>query len=265
MLTRDQILHRAETGQRENRNLDFKSVFDPAAPADWCEIIKDMIALANSGGGAIVVGLNDDATSSGFDVRPLLDIDGADVTNRIQRYTGFQFADFELVPLVREGNSVVAIVVLAADVPIVFQKPGTYQVEDGRQKTAFSQGTVYFRHGSKSEPGCRDDLLRWRDEEVAARRKEWMRGVKQVIEAPRGSTFQVVAPRRAQGEILDARIGNDPNALVVRLQNPEEAYPHRQSDVIRLVNERLPGGRRISTHDIQCIRAHHDISPSYSR
>ena len=37
--------------------------------------------------------------------------------------------------------------------PIVFTRPGTYSVEGGRQKTAFSQGTVYFRHGAKKRPG----------------------------------------------------------------------------------------------------------------
>jgi hypothetical protein len=29
--------------------------------------------------------------------------------------------------------------------PIVFSKPGTYDIGGGKQKTAFSAGTVYFQ------------------------------------------------------------------------------------------------------------------------
>ncbi len=38
----------------ESQRLDFKRQVDPASPADWCELIKDIVAIANSGGGTIV-------------------------------------------------------------------------------------------------------------------------------------------------------------------------------------------------------------------
>ena len=34
--------------------------FDPAATQDWCEVVKDIVAMANSGGGYVVFGVNDD-------------------------------------------------------------------------------------------------------------------------------------------------------------------------------------------------------------
>ncbi len=44
---------------------------------------------------------------------------------------------------------------------MVFTRNGTDVTIKGKQKPAFVQGTVYFRHGAKSEPGNRDDLEDW--------------------------------------------------------------------------------------------------------
>jgi hypothetical protein len=45
---------------RESRGLDFKEQFNPDVPGEWCRLIKDnIVAIANSGGGWIVVGVKD--------------------------------------------------------------------------------------------------------------------------------------------------------------------------------------------------------------
>jgi predicted HTH transcriptional regulator len=92
-IDRSKLLERAENAKRESKYLDFKREFDIASPASWCEIVKDIVAFANSGGGVIVFGVNNDGAASGADVSALLGLDIADVTNKINRYTGFQFAD----------------------------------------------------------------------------------------------------------------------------------------------------------------------------
>ena len=40
-------------GRCETASLDFKSEFNPNSNQDWCEVIKDIAAIANSGGGII--------------------------------------------------------------------------------------------------------------------------------------------------------------------------------------------------------------------
>ncbi len=49
-----------EKADNETAGLDFKAAFDPKAAQDWCELIKDVVAMANSGGGIVVFGINDD-------------------------------------------------------------------------------------------------------------------------------------------------------------------------------------------------------------
>src|SRR5712692_2586706 len=81
----------------ESATVDFKASFDPQSKGDWCELIKDMIAMTNSGGGNLIVGVADDGSFSGCDIKPLLDTDPADVTNHIHSYTDQHFAAFEIV------------------------------------------------------------------------------------------------------------------------------------------------------------------------
>jgi hypothetical protein len=50
-------VERAERAKRESRTLDFKEHFDPEVGAEWPELVKDLVAMANSGGGLIVVGV----------------------------------------------------------------------------------------------------------------------------------------------------------------------------------------------------------------
>jgi Putative DNA-binding domain len=57
---------------REGKTVDFKSQFDPASEAECTEFVKDLVAMANSGGGFILIGVQDDAELSGADISSVL-------------------------------------------------------------------------------------------------------------------------------------------------------------------------------------------------
>lgn len=67
---KDRQLKRAQEARRESRSIEFKKEFDPRSPRDWCELLKDIAAIANSGGGFIIFG----ADSRGFPVAAELDL-----------------------------------------------------------------------------------------------------------------------------------------------------------------------------------------------
>jgi predicted HTH transcriptional regulator len=56
----------------ESATIDFKREFDPTSPPGWCELVKDVVAMANSGGGTILIGVNDDGSPSGCDITTAL-------------------------------------------------------------------------------------------------------------------------------------------------------------------------------------------------
>src|SRR2546428_273405 len=103
----------------ESESVEYKSSFDPTAGADWLEIIKDIVALANSGGGLIIFGVDDDGHLSGFDINCLIRMDPADLTNKMSKYTGQQFAGFEFLETERDSQPLFAILVHGVANPMV--------------------------------------------------------------------------------------------------------------------------------------------------
>jgi Schlafen, AlbA_2 len=257
IVDRTKLLGLAGSAEHETKYVDFKRDFDQQSGEAWCAIVKDIVAFANSGGGIIVFGIEDDATPTVVDVSTVRNCDTADITNKIAKYTGYQFSEIEILDIRRGNKRYPAFLISAVDVPIVFTKPGTYDVGGGKQKTAFAQGTVYFRHGSKSEPAAQDDLARWRDRQISNARKTWLGGIRKVVEAPPGQsvvvTTQVPKGQKPTGPVIHAVITGDAGASQFVPSNAGEIWPHRQKDLLNAVNAKLPKGKSINTHDVQCI------------
>ena len=259
---RERTIARAELAQRESKQLDFKREFDTASNEAWCEVIKDIVAFANSGGGIILFGPENNGTDAGVNCSSLIEYDIADITNKIFKYTGNQFADLEIVEVARSGRHYPAFLISRSDVPIIFTRPGTYDAGGGKQKTAFSQGTVYFRHGGKSEPGDQDDLIAWRDRELANLRRSMLQGMRKVVEAPMGHTVSILPTEMtlgAQSGTFEARITDNPDAPAISIRNTAELYPHRQKDLLKAINDSLPTGRRVNSHDLRCVSLKIDL------
>ncbi|MCL5019983.1 MAG: ATP-binding protein [Patescibacteria group bacterium] len=209
------LIQKALEAKRESKPIEFKEYFDPTSNSDWCEIIKDIVAIANSGGGVILIGV--DNAGKPCDTLPdaISHIDPADISNKIYKYTGSTDLTFEISEVKKEERNILAFAIQPATIPIVFIKPGTYDVGSGKQHSAFSVGTIYFRHGAKSEPGTTEDIrkvIEWRLETI---RKTWIKGLRKVVQAPQGSQILTVLPSgRIDGSI---RAVKDPKATPVFL------------------------------------------------
>src|SRR5437588_10308492 len=78
--------------KNESKSVDFKSAFDPDCAADWCELLKDIVAMANSGGGTVLIGVADDGQCTGrLSTFKILQPAPAKTTDKIANSTGRQF------------------------------------------------------------------------------------------------------------------------------------------------------------------------------
>jgi predicted HTH transcriptional regulator len=84
-------LQKAASAKRENKRIEFIDRFDPKQTKDWCEIVKEIVAIANSGGGAIVIGVRNDGSPSTKNISAFLELDPARITDQIAKYTDEQF------------------------------------------------------------------------------------------------------------------------------------------------------------------------------
>ncbi|MEA2373468.1 MAG: putative DNA-binding domain [Solirubrobacteraceae bacterium] len=256
-------IERAERAKRESRTLDFKEQFDPSSAAEWPELVKDFVAMANSGGGLIVVGVCNDGTASPTSVALVLSLDPAKITDQIERYTGVEFGDFEIHEAERGRKKVAVIEIGAAgDAPLAFTKPGTYvpSRETSKQKTAFSKGTVYFRHGAKSAPGTTADLRVFIERRIEIVRELWLGRVRQVIESPEQARVAMIQATDEGGVPTEIRLTDDPAALVYGKLDPDLTHPFRQTELIDEINRQLPAGLSVNRHDVLCVRQTYGIT-----
>lgn len=261
-LVDDQALRAALDRTSEVADVDFKGEFDVKSSGDWLGLLKDIAALSNAGGGIVLFGLNDYGQPTGKDVSSLLEVDPADLTNRIHKYTSSHFHQFEFVECQKGEAQIVALFVGVSKTPIVFTRVGTFEPTPGQQKTLFSVGTVYFRHGAKSEPGTSDDLRQFIDRQLDEIKKSWLDGISKVVEAPPGARIAIVAPGAQSaiaGGALPLRLTDDPAAPAYYAVPIDTTHPYRQKEVVKEVNAKLAERRSITTHDILCIRRAHEI------
>lgn len=127
------LVEKALGAKRESKSVDFKQGFDCDSKGDWCEVIKDLVAMANSGGGIVVFGLGNTGESVGFDCTRLAALDPADVANKIGPYIGSSNFAFSIVDLQKGSCDLVAFLVEATATPYVFEQQDHIQTYSASQ------------------------------------------------------------------------------------------------------------------------------------
>ena len=240
--------------KRESRAVEFKQEFQPSEAAQSLEILKDIAAIANSGGGTLAIGLDNSGKPLGKDVSAVLAHDHAKYCDLVHKYTNQNYCDFEVVEVRKNGHQIAVFVINSPDFPLVFEKPGTYAVGKD-QRTAFGQGTVYFRHGAKSEHGTSDDLRRFMQQRMREMQEQLMKGLRKVSEAPRGSQVRVVpsiSASHSDGNAMPFRITNDAKAEGVMAIDRGRICPYRRKEVLQKLKEHLPD-KPVSTFDLSVV------------
>lgn len=255
-MTEAKLIEVARTATAETAIVDFKASFDPAERGDWCELIKDIVAMANSGGGCIVIGCDSNGQRTPWVPDKLRTLDPAHVADQLNKYVE-GCHDIATIRWVHRGPDEVPVFIIGdIGIPRVFVNLGGYESPPGRAKQAFPKGAMYFRHGAKSEPAEQSDLAYSIERCIEQVREKWLGNIRRVMEAPAGARVEIVSADVRATSTADAspvRIVNDASVPAIRLLNPDDTHPHRQKDVVALLNDRLKQ-KAVTSFDIQCLR-----------
>ena len=189
--------------------------------------------------------------------------------NKVHKYTELQFSGFRSFEILRQDSRFAALDIEGVRFPIVFSAPGTYEIAAGKQKTAFSKGTVYFRHGPKSEAGSSDDLRAALDRELERVRSFWMDGITKVVKAPEGSQVQIVqqavALMPATDDTQKIRLTVGGEGPEFRVVDNDQLYPYRAKELVEQLKKKIQP-RTVTSYDIQVVRKVHGIdnNPNFS-
>ena len=247
MAETNRFLNRAADAKRSSKRVELNDGFDPHAPGAWLELVRDMAALANSGGGVVV--LNGD-------------LEEEQLHEELAGHAEPEFEAFELHDITRGGKPATAVVVEGvANTPLVFTRTGRYRSAEGDEHVAFARGGLYFRHGAKSEPATGADVRDFIKRQLDATRSQWLANIRQVMHAPDGAEVAVIetAERDEEGRPTLIRLTTDPHAPLYGQVDPDRSHPYRQKEVIREVNARLDG-EGVNAFDVLSVRRVHSIS-----
>jgi hypothetical protein len=241
------FLSRAAEARRSSKRVELNEAFDAQVPGVWLELVRDVAALANSGGGVVVLSGN---------------VEEEQLHEELARHAEPEFEAFELHGITRSGGPATAVVVEGvANTPLVFTRTGRYRDADGDEHVAFARGGLYFRHGAKSEPATGADVRDFIKRQLEATRSQWLANIRQVMHAPDGAEVAVIetAERDDEGRPTLIRLTTDPHAPLYGQVDPDRSHPYRQKEVIREVNTRLDGAV-VNAFDVLSVRRVHAIS-----
>ena len=188
----------------ESTTADLKVMFDSVIPGAVLELIKDLVAFANSGGGTIRVGATE-TSQPGVPEAALDTLDGARISDQINKYVAPCRARVSHeVTGNGDGRFVMDLSIEACDrYPLVFSKQGQY-ASTPKPVMVFREGDIYVRHGAKSERATYEDIVAIIERAVASNRDEIFRRIDQLAHLPEGyvPVFQTPARIVASPETL---------------------------------------------------------------
>ncbi len=151
-LSDEKILELINRGM-EYEKLDYKREFNIDRREDIVKLAKDVCAMANSGGGHIIIGIDNNYNKIGFN--PDKKIDEADLRNKINSYlepkVNLYYREFKTTINGKEVKFGV-IYVEPANTIVFTSRDGNYPIPRNRTKSEFRKGMVFIRDGSKSRP-----------------------------------------------------------------------------------------------------------------
>jgi hypothetical protein len=247
-------------------NLEADRVFNVNSEHDWLTLIRDVAAVANGGGGQILVRLvsgqaPDDTAGTGAAT-----LTSSELVARLAQFTDSSFAHIQ-TRIVESDASAVIVEIGCAAIPIVFNKGGWVVDPNGRTKCieVFPTGSFFVRHDGRIAPGTSADLRASFAQQLGIARRRWLASIRRILKRPIDLEQPRVrrrmhAAKRIRGEpiVKPVRIVNDPSAPALQPLDVDRLYPLRQKDLMRALNLRF-GRRAVNSYDIQAIRRQHRL------
>lgn len=140
----------------ENTDLDFKEIFTIKENKDKIEFVKDIKSFANSKGGYLIYGVNNEGDWIGLDEKSDEKIDDADISNIIDNFIDGEVCIYSnTIEIDNNYFFIIYIMPTNSKEILSFKKDGQYVKKSWGNKpdkniTVFRKGDVYCRRGSRS-------------------------------------------------------------------------------------------------------------------
>lgn len=159
----------------ESPKLDYKIEVDYASAESRLKLVKHVLAMANSAGGYIVVGVRDNGTREGLDPSSARLLDESTVRGWVDGFTDVPIVFAVHNSVSHEGKTYVVIAILPLLGRVAVATGDAQYTDNGKNVFAFRKGAVLVRHGSSSERWTQPDADYILQRIALAQKEEWIR------------------------------------------------------------------------------------------
>jgi hypothetical protein len=185
---------------QEGRNIEHKLSLDPSSEKDKVELVKLIVAFANSGGGEIVFGKNHEKTI-GVNTAIVDALDSAKCADLVAKYCNSQVHLSHQVEPMPNGMFLFVLKVPASSDLIVMSREGTWSGFDPhKDKALFVKGDIWVRHSSKTERISNQDIREWTERLRSDERGRILSVISTLSSMPDGSKVEIVS---ASGKTIE--------------------------------------------------------------
>lgn len=187
----------------EHDHLECKVGFD-GSTHDKARLAREVVALANAGGGALVYGVDDGRRVVGIDPHTVRQLDAAKVGDYLGKYIGDQQIDVAVLVHDQDQPCVIELQVSAhPKPPVVMIQDGTH-VSGRQQGTLFRRGDVLTRSLTRARPAGPADIQRWLDLAEKRGEERILEMMRLYAERPPGYEMHLDLPDTSEGRFRQA-------------------------------------------------------------
>ena len=203
----------------EDDYIDYKLTLDPSSEKEWLELTKDISAFANTYGGYLVFGVqNETKEPVGLDESPRKIL--ADSNNIQQKINRFLEPEINTIRSKQHniGEQVILIVCIPQSTTVthIISKDGEFKYPSGQSKVLLRKGTFYVRRSAGNHLGDARDLDQLIDRRINHYRETLLSRISRVVEAPTESEIFVLTKDPEDKESKRFIIHDAPDSIPIK-------------------------------------------------
>ncbi len=204
--------------KEEDDRLDYKQTVDITSEKQWFGITKDISAFANTIGGYLIFGIDNDANIVGIS-RDTANVikDASKIQQKINRHVEPHISNIRSKEFNYESNIVVAVFIpQSKGITHLISKLAKYKLQSGEDRTVLNQGTFYIRRSAANHLGDSRDLDAAIERRIDTFRESLIEKVARVVNSPASSDVFILSKDpndKADGTYI---IEDSPDAIAVK-------------------------------------------------
>lgn len=217
-LTRETAIFLVEYAEEDDR-VDYKQTIDPTSEKKILDITKDISAFANTYGGYLVFGVNDNEKKVVGLSRAVADTikDVNFLQQKINRHLEPNIISLRAKEFKVDRKSIVLVYIpQSVGITHMINKDGNFPHPSGKQKQLLFKGTFYVRRSAGNHLGDSRDLVDLIERRIDQFRDALLEKVAKVVKSPASSDVFILSKDPGDEEAKRYIIEDSPDSIAIQ-------------------------------------------------